>query len=377
MEKYCWGDVTMGQGDSRPSNPKLASYILLALVLVTGIGLSANSLLARIMLPAPEPSTPIEDTTEAVTIQAIESVGSSVVKIYTTERVFIDSLFGRVAVEQEGIGSGVIIHEDGYVLTNNHVVGEAESIRVFLPDGRDFDAEVVGTDPWQDIAVVKVNGENLPVAPLGTSSDLRVGQSVIAIGNPFGLDYTVTRGVVSALDRSLQSGENQPPLENLIQTDAAINPGNSGGPLLDSRGRVIGINTAVIRGSSDITAEGLGFAVAIDTARSIAQDIIETGGPVRLGVIGGTLTPERAQAIEQATGIPLPVKKGVFVTEVVSGTPAAAAKLQRADIISAVDGDPVETAQELGRVVRERGRGAKLTLTVIREGNTFEAQVTL
>lgn len=367
----------MGQGKGKRSASRLASYILLVLVVLTGVGMSVNTLMTRLFLPAPEPSTPIEDSAESIAIQAIESVGRSVVKIYTTERVFVDSLFGRTAVEQEGIGSGVIIHENGYVLTNHHVVGDAESIRVFLPDGRDFDGTVVGSDPWQDIAVVKIDGDGFPVAPLGTSSDLRVGQTVIAIGNPYGLDYTVTQGVVSALDRSLQTAENQPPLENLIQTDAAINPGNSGGPLVDSRGNVIGINTAVIRGAEGISAEGLGFAVAIDAARRTAQDLIEFGSPVRLGIVGGTLTPERAAAVERTTGIVLPTKKGVFVTEVVPDTPAAGAKLRRADIITAVDGEPVETVHGLAERVRERGRGATITLSVIREGDMLEVAVTL
>lgn len=366
----------MGDGDSGRSAARLFAVVLLAFAVLAGVGMSANTLLTRILLPAPEPSTPIEDTTEAITIQAVEAVGASVVKIYTTERVFVDSLFGRMAVEQEGIGSGIVIHEEGYILTNHHVVAGAESIRVFLPDGRDFAAELIGSDPWQDIAVVKVDGEGLPVAPLGRSADLRVGQSVIAIGNPFGLDYTVTRGVVSALDRTLQTGEDTGPLENLIQTDAAINPGNSGGPLVDSRGRVVGVNTAVIRGES-VAAEGLGFAVAIDTARSVAQEIIEHGGPVRLGIIGGMLTPERARAIEEATGIALPTEKGVFVVDVVPGTPAEQAKLRRADIIVEVDGRPVESPEALAERVRQKGRGARLQLTVVREGQVLEASVTL
>lgn len=368
----------MAQGGRKGVHRKRAGYLLLTLLLLlAGAGIAREGLLTRILLPAPEPSSPLDDGLERITVQAIEAVGSSVVKIYTTERVFIDSLFGTAAVEQEGIGSGVIIHEDGYVLTNEHVVGNAERIRVFLPDGRDFEGRLVGTDPWQDVAVVKIDGGNLPVAPLGTSADLRVGQTVIAIGNPYGLDYTVTRGVVSAVGRTLQTGEGRPPLEHLIQTDAAINPGNSGGPLVDSRGRVVGINTAVVRGLGGVTAEGLGFAVAIDEARRTAQEIIEHGGPVRLGIVGGTLTPEHAAAIERATGIDLPTQKGVFVTEVVPDTPAAAAKLRRGDIITAVDGEPVETVHGLAETVRERGRGARLTLSVIREGTMLQVDVTL
>lgn len=366
----------MRERDSGRSATRLLAVVLLGFALLTGVGISANTLLTRILLPAPEPSTPLEDTTEAITIRAVEAVGESVVKIYTTERVFVDALFGRMAVEQEGIGSGIIIHEDGYILTNHHVVAGAEKIRVFLPDGRDFAGAVVGSDPWQDIAVVKVNGEGLPVAPLGTSDDLRVGQSVIAIGNPFGLDYTVTRGVVSALNRTLQTEEGGVALENLIQTDAAINPGNSGGPLVDSRGRVVGVNTAVIRGDA-VAAEGLGFAVAIDTARRIAQEIIEHGGPVRLGIIGGMLTPARARAVEEATGIDLPTEKGVFVVDVLPDSPAEEAKLRRADIIVEVDGRIVETPEALAELVRQKGRGATVRLTLVREGQLLEAAVKL
>lgn len=367
------GEHTNGRSDQR----KVLTFVVVCLLLGAGIGLSADSLLTRIMLPAPEPSSPITGGAEGTTIEAIRAVGSSVVKIYTTERVFVDSLFGRVAVEQEGIGSGVIIHEDGYILTNEHVVGNAESIRVFLPDGRAFAGHIVGTDPWQDLAVIKIEGDNFPVATLGSSGDLVVGQTVIAIGNPLGFDYTVTTGVVSALDRTLDIAPDRPPLEHLIQTDAAINPGNSGGPLVDTRGRVVGINTAVVRGAAGVPAEGLGFAVAIDAARAVAQDIIETGGPVRLGIVGGTLTPDRARAIEEATGVQLPVSKGVFVTEVVPGTPADTAKLQRADIITAVDREAVTSVEQLAEVVRSRGRGAVLRLSVIREGRALEIVVHL
>lgn len=338
---------------------------------------SGPDLAGRILLPAPEPPTEATEDVERAIITAVQQVGGAVVKIYTTQQVLIDSLFGLVPMEQEGIGSGVIIHEAGYVLTNAHVAGDADDMRVVLPDGRDFAGRLVGTDPWNDLAVIQIDGDDLPVAQLGRAEDLRVGQFVIAIGNPLGFDYTVTTGVVSAVNRLLQIAPDAPPLENLIQTDAAINPGNSGGPLVDRQGRVVGINTAVVRGDPQVHAEGLGFAISIDVAHRIAQRIIDEGPPVRLGIVGGTLTPERARAVEQATGIPLPVERGVFITQVVRDTPAARAGLQRADIIAAVDGEPMRDIEQLARLVQERGSGANLRLTVIRQGETGEVQASL
>src|SRR5690625_3067893 len=303
---------------------------------------------------------------------------AAVVKIYTTQRQFIESLFGLVPREQQGIGSGVIIDaNNGHVLTNAHVVAGAQEIRVFLKDGRDFEGEVVGVSPSHDLAVLKVPAENLQAATLADVKELRVGQPVVAIGNPLGLDYTVTTGVISALNRTLHIEEGIPPLENLIQTDAAINPGNSGGPLVDLRGRVVGINTAVLRGSPELAIEGLGFAISVDTAQRIAQQIIEGKEPVRLGIIGGTLTPERARAIEQNTHIPLPVRRGVFVTRVIPGTPAAQAGLREADIIAAVGDEPVHTIEELASRVERAGAGATVELLVARRGEMYLVVVRL
>lgn len=319
-----------------------------------------------------------KQTVEEPYVRAVEQLGEAVVKIYTTQRQFIESLFGMVPREEQGIGSGVIIDaENGYVLTNAHVIAGAQEIRVFLRDGRDFAAEVVGSSPFHDLAVLRIAAENLQAAELADVSELRVGQSVIAIGNPLGLDYTVTQGVISALDRTLHIDDGTPPLENLIQTDAAINPGNSGGPLIDMQGRVVGINTAVLRGSSELAIEGLGFAIAVDTAQRVAQQIIEGKEPVRLGIIGGTLTPERTRAIEQNTLMPLPVDRGVFITRVIAGTPADRAGLRPADIIAAVDGEPVESIEELALRVEDAGSGASLELLVARQSRLFKVRVEL
>ncbi len=311
-------------------------------------------------------------------VRAVERLGDAVVKIYTTQRQFIESLFGIVPREQQGIGSGVIIDaEGGYVLTNAHVIAGAQEIRVFLKDGRDFMAEVVGASPFHDLAVLRIPAENLQAAEMANVNELRVGQPVIAIGNPLGLDYTVTQGVISALNRTLHIDDGTPPLENLIQTDAAINPGNSGGPLIDMQGRVVGINTAVLRGSPELAVEGLGFAISVDTAQRVAQQIIEGKEPVRLGIVGGTLTPERARAIERNTLIPLPVERGVFITRVIAGTPADRAGLRPADIIAAVNGEAVESIEELARRVEAAGAGAELELLVARQNRMFAVTVHL
>jgi len=355
---------------------KLIALLSVLILVVSGAMFTNRGIWTRLMLPAPEPNLPIEQKEQSV-IAAIEAVGNSVVKIFTTERVFVDSLFGQVAVEEEGIGSGIIIHEEGYILTNEHVAGQVEHIRIFLPDGREFVADVVGADPWQDLAVLKIEGENLPVAPLGTSNDVIVGQTVLAIGNPLGFDYTVTSGVVSALGRTLDMGEGRPPLENLIQTDAAINPGNSGGPLVDSRGRVIGINTAVVRGVEGVPTEGLGFAVAIDVARLVAQEIIDYGEAARLGIVGGTLTIDRARAIENATGIPLPTNEGVFVIDVMERTPAERGDIRRGDIIIALNKEKVYSVEQFASFWQRVRRERNVVLTIVRAGRQIDISIRL
>ncbi len=211
--------------------------------------------------------------------RAVKDVGPAVVSIVTVDTEIVrDFFFNPIPREREGLGSGVIIDKEGYILTNNHVISNADQIRVFLSDGRQFDAEFVGSDPRNDLAVIKINGNDLPVAPLGDSDDLVVGQLAIAIGSPYDLRFqnTVTTGVVSALDREIRprsrNSRRYEILEGLIQTDASINPGNSGGPLLDSQGRVIGINTAIIG-----DAQGIGFSIPINRAKEVIEDLINYG----------------------------------------------------------------------------------------------------
>jgi S1-C subfamily serine protease len=252
-----------------------------------------------------------------------------------------------------GLGSGVIVRGDGIIITNAHVVGTARRVEVGLADGRQIEGQVLGRDPTVDVAIVRVQLTGLPTAPLGNSDQLEVGQTAIAIGNPIGLDRTVTTGIISAINRSPRGFE----LGGLIQTDAAINPGNSGGPLLDSQGRVIGINSAILQGTT-----GLGFAIPINLAQQIANQVLTTGHITRpyLGINPAELSPEIAERFN------LPVREGVIVRTVDPQAPAGRAGLQPGDIIVSLDGAPTATASELLRILRERKPGDTIRLGVVR-----------
>jgi serine protease Do len=265
-----------------------------------------------------------------------------------------------------GAGSGVIIREDGVILTNAHVVGNSQQVRVGLADGRQLDGRVLGRDVSIDIAVVQVPANQLPVAPLGDSDALEPGQSTIAIGNPAGFDRTVTTGVVSGINRALGAQ-----LEELIQTDAAINPGNSGGPLLDSRGRVIGINTAVLRGQGGLV--GLGFAVPINLARDVAEQLLTTGVIRRafLGVNYQEITPEIARRFT------IPAQQGLILVTVAPNSPAGVAGLRPGDVITAVDGTAIVRGGDLRRILRERSGGDVLRIHGTRPAGSFTVNVRL
>jgi serine protease Do len=240
---------------------------------------------------------------------------------------------------------------------------------VILPDGRQFDATLLGRAPGNDIALLQIEGDDLPTTPLGTSQDLQVGQWVVAIGNPLGLSQdapTVTVGVVSALGRTIATDQQGEGIGNLIQTDAAINPGNSGGPLVNLDGEVIGINTAKIP-----TAEGIGFSIPIDDAKQIIDEILNATPSASLGISGATITP--ALAARYA----LPVTEGVIVADVQGGSAAEQAGIQRGDIIVAVDGQPVKSVEDLQQTVREHKPNDQITVTINRDGNQQDVQVTL
>ena len=311
--------------------------------------------------PAPAPGLTQE---ENVVINVVRRVRPSVVNIDTEAQV--QTVFG--VFPQQGAGSGVIVRPDGYILTNNHVVQGAQTIKVTLLSGKVLSGKIVGTDPIADLAVIKVSSpEPLPAARLGSSRDLQVGQLAIAIGNPFGLGSTVTTGVVSALNRNIQL----PNLivENLIQTSALINPGNSGGVLVDSAGEVVGVNTAIIP-----NAQGIGFAIPSDLARAEMQQLISYGRVIRpwVGVeYGGDLDAQTAQAYH------IGVQHGVIVRRVEQSSPAAKAGIAAGDIITAVGGAQVNSWSDFVRDVINRKIGDTVTLTVVRGTATRRVPVVL
>ncbi len=266
--------------------------------------------------------------------------------------------------QRQSLGSGFVISADGYILTNDHVVRDADEITVRLADGRTFSALLQGGDRKLDLALLKIDidGEELPVARLGSSDALRVGEWVMAIGNPFGLAQTVTVGIVSAKGRVIGAG----PYDDFIQTDASINPGNSGGPLFNTRGEVVGINTAIVAGG-----QGIGFAIPVDSARDVITQLRTTGQVVRgwLGVTIQSLTDELAASFG------LDRVRGALVTEVSSGSPADKAGIRRGDVIVAVNGHAVDEMSDLPRRVAALPVGQKARVTVIRDGKERHIQV--
>ena len=286
------------------------------------------------------------------------------------------------AVPQTGVGSGVIYDPVGLILTNNHVVAGAQTLTVALSDGRSFSARTVGADPQTDLAVVQIQGANLPVAKLGDSGQLHVGDWVVAIGNALALPGgpTVTSGVASALGRSVQEPADQqtgaagPYLYDLIQTDAAINPGNSGGALANLQGEVVGINTLVAgMAESGVQAQGIGFAIAMNSAKPIAQQLVSTGKAVHpfVGIQYTGLTPSIARQLGIQDG------QGIVATRVVPGSPAAQAGLKQYDVIREIDGQKIIDESTLGRVLNSRKPGDTVTLTVQRGNQTLQVKVTL
>ena len=301
---------------------------------------------------------------ESVVINVVKQVRPSVVNIDTESQV--QTAFGLFP--QQGAGSGVIVRPDGYILTNNHVVQGATTIKVTLTGGKVLSGRLIGRDPLADLAVIKVDSkESLPAARLGDSRSLQVGQLAIAIGNPFGLGSTVTTGVVSALNRNIELPNLV--VENLIQTSAAINPGNSGGALVDSSGSVIGINTAIIP-----NAQGIGFAIPSDVARTEMDQLIANGRVIRpwLGVdYGGEVDPQAAKAYGLGTD------HGVVVRQVEPSAPAGRAGVQAGDIITALNGDRIDDWNTFVHDIVNKKIGETIRLTVVRDGKPRTLSVTL
>ena len=272
---------------------------------------------------------------------------------------------------EHGLGSGVIISPDGYIVTNDHVVDGAVNINVTLSDRRILPGKLVGADPLTDLAVIKVNATGLPSVPWGDSNNLHPGQTVLAFGNPFGLRFTVTRGIISALNRPNPSATDRRKPGEFIQTDAAINPGNSGGALVNSRGEVIGINTFLISGSGSFA--GAGFAIPSQIVRPTVETLIKYG-KVEHGYIGigiSDVTPENSKFFD------LKKAEGALVTQVEPGSPGAKAGLKNGDVITGLDGHTVNDAGELQVQVGQKRPGTQIKLQVIREGKTMDVPVTL
>lgn len=336
--------------------------------------------IVRIVTATPSPLTSTQlgevdaaRAEEALLVQIYEQVSPAVVHI-TSRVIEMSFFFGPMPTE--GTGSGFIIDHDGHILTNHHVIEGAESVDVTLVDGTVKPATIIGTDPLNDLALLQIDVSDVQVQPveLGQSAGLKVGQRAIAIGNPFGLDRTLTVGVVSSVGRPLEL-EDGTVIFDVIQTDAAINPGNSGGPLLDSYGRVIGINTAIRS-----EAENIGFAVPVDSVQRVLPDLLAHGRYRHpwTGFVGYSITPGLAEALQ------LPVDKGILVARVSQGSPAAKAGVRGAtrqvrignsrvliggDIVTAVDGRPVADNQDLDRYLElETQVGQTIQLTILRNG---------
>lgn len=345
--------------------------------------LTNTAVAAPVAQASPAPITSTGNFQDAIR-QVAEKVKPAVVQV-TNEQAQINPFTQSGSPSQAvpvGVGSGIIYDNEGHILTNAHVVDGAQSLLVSLPDGRSFKAKLIGSDPQTDLAVLQISGSNLPVAQLGDSGQLQVGDWVVAIGNALALPGgpTVTAGVVSALGRTIQEpGSSQgsgsgPFLFDLIQTDAAINPGNSGGPLVNLDGQVVGINTlAAGTAGAGVQAEGIGFAISISTAKPIADQLVATGKVVHpyMGIAYVPLNPAiAAQLGTDAT-------QGAVIMEVVPGSPAADAGLQPQDIITAVDGTSLQGESTLAQIIQSHKPGDTLDLTVVRGSQTLQVKITL
>jgi Do/DeqQ family serine protease len=270
---------------------------------------------------------------------------------------------------QGGLGSGVVVRQDGYILTNNHVVDGAEQVNVELTDGRTFKAKVVGTDAATDLAVVKIDGSNLPTLPLGDSDAVRVGDVVLAVGNPLGVGQTVTMGIVSAKGRATQLGDNS--YEDFIQTDAPINQGNSGGALVSTGGQLVGINSQILTPSGGNI--GIGFAIPANMAKNVMTQLIDHG-QVHRGMIGVTIQPVTSDI---ASSLGLSHVRGALVNSVTAGSPADKAGIRRGDVITAVNGAAIKDSNDLRNDVAQMAPGSTARLTVVRDGKEQSLNVTL
>lgn len=384
-----------------------ALYFMLPLV-GAGTALAGNRLLSENIVSPPAIAQSTNQSNDAIVAQnrtgaiaastdlnfiaaAVERVGPAVVRINASRTVqsrvpeifndpFFRQFFGADVPTapsrrvERGTGSGFVISADGLILTNAHVVSGADTVSVTMKDGREFSGKVVGQDPLTDVAVVRVQANNLPTVSLGNSDSLKPGEWAIAIGNPLGLDNTVTAGIISATGRSSSEVRIPDKRVSFIQTDAAINPGNSGGPLLNQRGEVVGINTAIIGG-----AQGLGFAVPINTAKRISQQLISTGQVKHpyLGIQMQGLTPELKQQInsDRQVGFRVQDDQGVVIFRVLPNSPAARSGLRDGDVIKKVNGQAVTKAEQVQQAVENASIGGTLQMEVNRNGRSTTVSV--
>ncbi len=355
--------------------------ILFGAILVSGFGLVRPGY-ADINLGAPNPPVNLDADATSFSkafIEVAEKVTPTIVQIRVLSEVgnphgdLFFFPFKDMPKEQQGSGSGIIISDDGYIITNNHVVENATKVTVGLFDKRTYDATVVGKDPLTDLAVIKIDANNLPTAYLGDSDNLKVGQWVMAIGNPLSLSSTVTAGIVSAIGRgNLQLITDSYGVEDFIQTDAAINPGNSGGALVDLSGAVIGVNSA-IAASRTGTYIGYGFAIPVNLAKAVAKDLI-AHGKVSRGYIGVNIGPVD-DALARSLGLDKP--RGIIVQAIVQGGAAENADIKKGDVILSIDGRDVNEPNELQSYVARKSAGADIKLVLWRDGKEISRTVTL
>jgi S1-C subfamily serine protease len=391
------------------SSKQIVLYATL-LAIGGGAGWACNRYVTQLQ-PTPQAEAPVTSTPASVVYQTVESptinrrtdpvnpnfiakavekVGTAVVRIDASRKVsqsfnstdnpILKRFFGNEDPQpyedriEQGTGSGFIVSNDGHVVTNAHVVEGADTVVITLKDGRTFDGKVVGTDPVTDVAAVKIEATDLPTVTLGSSKNLTPGQWAIAIGNPLGLDSTVTAGIISAIDRSSSQVGIPDRRVQFIQTDAAINPGNSGGPLLNDRGEVIGINTAI-----RADAQGLGFAIPIETGWKIAQQLFDKGRAEHpyLGIQMVDLTPALQQRIndDPATGLKISSDKGVLIIQVIEDAPAASAGLKAGDVILKINNTTVATAAEVQQQIESVQIGEPLALEIRRKDEVKSVQI--
>ncbi|MEA2463600.1 MAG: serine protease Do [Acidobacteriota bacterium] len=350
---------------------KLGSFIVL-FVIAIGCGKPEVSSQPARQTTAPTIPPTVSASRRTPFVVVAHDVLPSVVNIQTEATIsrrttdpFMDpfGFFGgrERSYTSQSLGSGFVWSSDGIIVTNNHVVEGASRITVNLQDGRQLPAKLLGVDPDSDLAVLRVDDKKLTAAPIGTSSDILIGESVVAVGNPFGLSGTVTTGVISALGRSVPSQDQTRTFTDFIQTDASINPGNSGGPLLNIEGKVIGINVAIYA-----QAQGIGFAIPVDRAKKVIEDLLQYGEvhSAWLGAVTATLTPEEARRLDLKT------QRGAVVVRVFADSPAAAAGLKPGDVITAVGGRPVDSREAFSTATATLASGATVAVSVDRGGST-------